>query len=51
MNEKSSELVTIDGKYTFNIGETFSSYEELEKRLELHCSESLVYYWRRDTRK
>lgn len=52
MNEKSSDkLVTIDGKYTFNIGETFSSYEELEKRLELHCSESLVYYWRRDTRK
>lgn len=52
MNEtESDKLVTISGKYTFCVGEMFESYEELEKRLELHCSESLVYYWRRDTRK
>ncbi len=52
MNETLSEkLITISGEYTFRVGEMFSSYEELEKRLELHCSESLVYYWRRDTRK
>ncbi|XP_037041701.1 uncharacterized protein LOC119078304 [Bradysia coprophila] len=51
MNENTSEkLVTVSGKYTFRIGEMFPSYEELEKRLELHCSESFVYYWRRDTR-
>lgn len=52
MNENTSDkLVTVDGKYSFRIGEMFPSYEELEKRLELHCSESFVYYWRRDTRK
>lgn len=45
------KLVKVTGEYTFQMGEMFSSYEELEKRLELHCSESLVYYWRRDTRK
>lgn len=49
--QASNKLVTVTGKYTFEIGEMFPSYEELEKRLELHCSESLVYYWRRDTRK
>lgn len=46
----SDKLVTVTGEYTFRLGEMFSSYEELVKRLELHCSESLVYYWRRDTR-
>lgn len=52
MTEKPSDkLVSVDGQYTFRMGEMFPSYEELEKRLQLHCSESLVYYWRRDTRK
>lgn len=46
----SSTKITVSGKYSFRVGEMFHSYEELEKRLELHCSESFVYYWRRDTR-
>lgn len=51
MDEKPADkVVTVSGMYTFRVGEMFPSYEELEKRLELHCSESLVYYWRRDTR-
>lgn len=51
MNQNSSDkLITVSGTYTFRVGELFSSYEDLEKRLELHCSESFVYYWRRDTR-
>lgn len=45
-----SETITINGVYTFRVGETFNTYEELLERMELHNSESFVYYWRRDTR-
>lgn len=42
--------VTINGKYTFRVGETFDSYDQLLERIKLHSSESFVCYWRRDTR-
>lgn len=45
-----NSTVTVNGKYTFCVGETFNSYDELLERMDLHSSESYVYYWRRDTR-
>lgn len=38
------------GQYIFEVGDLFSSYNELVDRLEVHTAESFVHYWRRDTR-
>lgn len=38
------------GRYTFQLGECFNSYDDLLERLEKHSRESFVFYWRRDTR-
>lgn len=50
MKQEQAELVNPMGKYTFKLGDSFSSYKELEERLEAHSKESFVTYWRRDTR-
>lgn len=34
----------------FHMGETFTSFELLEERLQKHSEEDFVHYWRRDTR-
>ncbi|XP_066587570.1 uncharacterized protein [Prorops nasuta] len=35
---------------SFHLGELFDSYEELENKLEKFSKQSLVHYWRRDSR-
>uniref|UniRef100_A0A1B0CFC2 ZSWIM3 N-terminal domain-containing protein n=1 Tax=Lutzomyia longipalpis TaxID=7200 RepID=A0A1B0CFC2_LUTLO len=42
--------VEAQGNYIFQLGDTFSSYQELEEQLEEHRKESCVTYWHRDTR-
>lgn len=38
------------GRYAFQMGDCFNSYDDLLERLEKHSCESFVHYWRRDTR-
>lgn len=45
-----SELTTITANSVFKVGEKFLSYELVLKRLDQHCKESFVHYWRRDSR-
>lgn len=35
---------------SFRLGEMFDSYEELEQKLDRFSKQSLVHYWRRDSR-
>lgn len=42
--------VAVDEDVSFQLGEMFDSYEELEQKLELFSRRSLVHYWRRDSR-
>lgn len=39
-----------DNDVSFQLGELFNSYEELENKLERFSKRSLVHYWRRDSR-
>ncbi|XP_033228554.1 myb-like protein X [Belonocnema kinseyi] len=41
---------TDDEDVSFHLGEMFDSYEDLEQKLERFSKQSLVHYWRRDSR-
>lgn len=46
-------MLTMEGiqeDASFHLGEKFDSYEELEQKLEKFSKQSLVHYWRRDSR-
>ncbi|XP_046416310.1 uncharacterized protein LOC124300286 isoform X2 [Neodiprion virginianus] len=42
--------VAVEEDFSFQLGEMFDSYEELEQKLESFSRRSLVHYWRRDSR-
>lgn len=48
--DEAQEVVILKDTSVFVLGERFDSYDELLKRLAFHSKQSLVHYWRRDSR-